>query len=263
MKPVSLSQLENAVIKPGFEKHLKPLIMYRGNVTLGQAHRMWNLMVASMEQDCAVSDITQRLQHNPDFSHLCGPDKVKPMGAIASFVGRMLDNPKVMQEHSHLEDYVRGLLPPYKMRGPPSRVSETTYRSRNIGAGGWRILRSRPSDYAGNIKPTEAKALVYPFLIHDGGKPEHILLKKVNAAVPKYLDPETRADICQDLMVGILCGDFDVDDLNLPAKEMTKRVQQMFPTKYGPLSLDAIMPGTDDFRLIDTISNEDSLWARI
>lgn len=111
--------------------------------------------------------------------------------------------------------------------------------------------------------PAQSGLIVYPFVIHDGGKPEHALIRKVNAAVPKHLDPETRADICQDLVVGILCGDFAEDDLSLPTKEVTKRVFQMFPTKYGPLSLDEIVPGTDSLRFIDTISNEDSLWERI
>ena len=99
--------------------------------------------------------------------------------------------------------------------------------------------------------------------ITDGGKPEHRLVKLVNAAVPKHIDADTRADICQDLLVGILCGDFSEDDLFLPAKQMTRRVMQMFPTKYGPMSIDAEIPGTDGFRLIDTLAEEDSLWASL
>lgn len=263
MKPVSLSQLENAIIKPGFEKHLKPLVMYRGNLSLGDVHRMWNLLISAMEHEATVSDVTQRLQHNPDFSQLCGPEGRRQAVSLYSFAGRVFDNPKVMAEVSGLRDFLEWMIPPYKRFGGLQRVSETTYRSDHMGAGGWRRLGKREKHLTGgNVRQT-TNEIVYPFLIHDGGKPEHILLRKVNAAVPKYLDPDLRADICQDLMVGILCGDFSPDDLNLPAKEMTKRVKQMFPTKYGPLSLDAVMPGTDDFRLIDTISNEDSLWARI
>lgn len=262
MKPVSLSTLENAVIKPGFEKQLKPLVMYRGNMTLGRAHRLWNLLVSGMEQNCTSSDITQRLWSNPQFSHLCGVERPITSQFLTSFVVRLLDNPKVLQEDRHLEDYVRSLFPSYRLHAPPQRVSETTYRSDCMGAGGWRRLGKREKHLTGgNVK--QQASIVYPFLIHDGGKPEHDLLRRVNAAVPKYLDPELRADICQDIIVGILCGDFAEDNLTLPAKEMTKRVQKMFPTKYGPLSLDAIMPGTDDFRLMDKISNEDSLWERV
>jgi hypothetical protein len=263
MKHVSLSILEDKIVRPGFEKHLKPLVMYRGNMTLGRAHRLWNTMLSGMEHEATFSDITQRLVHNPDVSQLCGSESKVTGQYLTSFCIRLLDNPKVLGEIPGFHEYIDWMLPFYKRHSAPQRVSETTYRVRNMGAGGWRRLGKREQHLTGgNVKQT-TKGIVYPFLIHDGGKPEHILLRKVNAAVPKYLDPETRADICQDLMVGILCGDFSEDDLNLPAKEMTKRVQKMFPTKYGPLSLDAVMPGTDDFRLIDTLSTEDSLWARI
>jgi hypothetical protein len=260
MKPVSLSKLENAVVKPGFERHLKPLIMYRGAMTLGQAHRMWNLIVSGMEHEATFSDLTQRLQLNPDYSHLCGPEKKKQATAIRGFLSRLELNPGVMGEMPGLPDYVGWLGGP---RFDLTPVSLTTYRpDRNNGAGGWRVAGKRQRRLTGgNIK--QQAPIVYPFLIHDGGKPEHDLVRRVNAAVPKYLDPDLRADICQDIIVGILCGDFSEDNLTLPAKEMTKRVQKMFPTKYGPLSLDAVMPGTDDFKLIDRISNEDSLWAHL
>lgn len=259
MKPVSLSTLENAVVKPGFEKHLKPLVMYRGAVTLGQAHRMWNLLASGLLHEANRRDIKETLQLNSRFSHLCEPDKKKSDMALYGFLSRLEDNPDVMAELGGMSDYVRWLG---GHRFPLIRVSEITYRSRNMGAGGWRRLSRRDAHLPGsNIR--QSAPINYPFLIHDGGKPEHDLLRRVNAAVPKYLDPNLRADICQDIIVGILCGDFDEDNLTLPAKEMTKRVQKMFPTKYGPISLDEIMPGTDDYRLIDRISNEDSLWERI
>ena len=72
-------------------------------------------------------------------------------------------------------------------------------------------------------------------------------------AVPRNIMGDLRADICQDLAVGILCGDFSQDDLKLPAKEKMRLLRKMFPDKYGPISLDAIVPGTDNLRLIDTI----------
>lgn len=304
MKQVPLSALESKIIRPGFEKHLTPLLMYRGNLSLGRAHRLWNLLVSAMEHEATYSDITQRLVMNADYSQLCGPDKPVTLSGVRGFVGRLIDNPLVMGEMPGLSGYVRELLPWYK--GPPqlARVSEESRRSRNVGVGGWRTFEDRrpvatplPKNWnnlalrksnaeliellgvSQNIisrwrRETGLKAvvrdaraearpaLIYPFLIHDAGKPEHDLLRKVNEAVPRYLDPELRADICQDLVVGILCGDFSVDDLGLPAKEMTRRVRKMFPDKYGPLSLDAIMAGTDDLKLLDTIADDHNIWDR-
>lgn len=348
MKHVPLAALEPKIIRPGFEKHLRPLLMYRGAVTLGRAHRMWNLVVSGMEHEATISDITQRLQ-GPNYSNLCCPEKRKEAVSLYSFLGRLSNNPAVMGEMAGLAEYVDWLG---GFRPSLCPVSEITHRSRHVGAGGWRTFvddrfgppppaefsavalgKSVPwaaetygcSDFIarrwfselgldpvhGNIIPLpddftdfaareinadlqaryevsypvirrwraltgvervrEKKAprlavprsapLAYPFLIHDGGKPEHDLLRRVNAAVPHHFDANMRADICQDLIVGILCGDFSEDDLYLPAKEMTKRVFRMFPDKYGPISLDAIMPGTDDFRLIDTLADEGRDWA--
>ena len=262
MKQVPLAKLEDKIIRPGFERHLRPLLMYRGNVTLGRAHRMWNLVVSGMEHEAGLSDLTQRLQLNPELSQLCMPERKKEALAIRSFLSRLQLNSPVMAEMPHLSEYVWWLNPSGPFGLTP--VSEFSPRSRNLGAGGWRTFRApqRPRRPGSNLRDVRPQ-LVYPFLIHDGGKPEHDLLRRVNAAVPRHFDPNTRADICQDIMVGILCGDFDPDNLTLPAKEMTKRVMKMFPTKYGPLSLDAEMPGTDGFRLIDTISEDDSIWERI
>jgi hypothetical protein len=243
MSPVSLKKLEGAVIKPGLEKHLVPLTRYKGGLNLGRAHRLVNLLVAAMEQDCNLPDITQRLQRNPEFSHLCGPDKAIQNLGLYGFLSRLEDNPKATQNIPYLFDYVRGLG---GHRFELQRISEAQIRARNSNRGS--TAKSTP--------------LLYPFLIHDAGRPEHDLLKKVNAAVPKGLSPDLRADICQDLIVGILCGDFSEDDLALPAKEMTRRIYKMFPTKYGPVSLDATL-GSSDLRIIDTLTDEDSLWAHI
>lgn len=276
MREVSLEALAGAVILPGIEKHLTPLLAYRGNLTLGRAHRLFNLVVSAMEHDASTADITQRLLHNPEHSQLCGPEKpVQHMG-LCGILSRLEDNPSVLALVPHLSEYVRGLG---GFRYSPTRVSPTTSRRREMGAGGWRVFVPKPRKVkavkeprraskartatrlpGSNLRGRVTESIVYPFLIHDGGKPEHDLLRRVNAAVPKHFPPEMRADICQDLIVGILTGEFPEDDLRLPAKEMTKRVTKMFPTKYGLASLDAEMPGTDGLKLIDTFSTEDGLW---
>lgn len=299
MKHVPLSTLESVVIKPGFEKVLKPLVMYRGTLSLGQAHRMWNLIVSGMEHEADLGDLLDTLPLNQRFSHLCCPDKKKSRMALYGFLSRLRDNPLVMAEMSGVASYV-AWLGGHRFRLTP--VSEVTHRRRSMGAGGWRtfvddraVARPVPPEFraiaakksnqalmrrfgasiyhvgawrretgiiAPNERPLANPTIVYPFAIHDGGKPEHVLLRKVNAAVPKYLDPDLRADICQDLIVGILCGDFDENTLTLPAKEMTRRVQRMFADKYGSMSLDQMIDdrGTT---MMDTLTEEDSLWANL
>ena len=116
-------------------------------------------------------------------------------------------------------------------------------------------------------KPKKPRAasdpvLVYPFLLRDRGTPEHILMRKVSDVVPKWLPPDRRADICQDMIVAILCGDLDEATLDLSAKEFTKAVLKQHPTMFGDLSLDAPI-GDSDWTIMDTLSTEDSIWNRV
>lgn len=260
MKHVPLTKLEDKIVRPGFDKHLKPLVMYRGTMTLGRAHRLWNTMVTAMEHEASHSDITQRLLHNPEHSHLCGSETKLTLTGLYSFCGRLLDNPNVLANEPHLGEYVQWMLPRHKRGFTLERVSETTHRRRNIGAGGWRTFRGRQGLSGVKIE----KVLEYPFLIHDGGKSEHTLLKKVTDAVGRSLPPDQRADACQDLIVGILSGEFAEDDLTLPAKEMRKRIMRFCQNKYAEVSLHDSVPGTEgDLLWIDVFSEEDSLWNKI
>jgi hypothetical protein len=325
MKHVPLHRLEAAIIRPGFEAKLEPLLRYKGNQSLGRVHRLWNLFVSGLEHEATAADITQRLVGNLDYSKLCGPEKIVQASSLYGFAGRLLDNPAVLGEVPHLKEYIEWVIPPYKIfhlakiAAPPEGFAEAA-KGKSVGwameeyrhdyrlvrrwfdecgiapvHGGlipipekWHSIAPRQNNLemarrfgvscgvvarwrnetgvvcrAPRRQSVPAGSLIYPFVIHDGGKPEHDLLRKVNAAVPKHFDPETRADICQDLVVGILCGDFDVNDLSLPSKEMTRKVIRMFPTKYGPLSLDAVIDGTDGLTLMDSLTEENSLWARL
>lgn len=294
MKNVPLDKLTNKIVRPGIEKHLTPLLAYRGQLTLGRAHRCWNLMLSMKAHECTIADATQRLMMNGEFSQLCLPEKPLQHLSLRSFISRLKLNPDVMKLEPGLEEYVWWVDPRPGFQLTP--VSPISHRSRHKGAGGWREVVLRPRgpgklpkpecfdkwvegktareavarygrsiavirrwfDEAG-IRPANplkaTQLLSYPFLIHDGGRPEHILLKKVNDAVPRHFRPETRADICQDIVVGILCGDFEEDDLDLPAQEMVRKVLQMFPTKYGPLSLDALIPGSKT-PFVDLLADE-------
>lgn len=116
------------------------------------------------------------------------------------------------------------------------------------------------------IKPVRIRVvgpeLQYPFLAGKARTPEHLLVQKVNAAVSRYLPPDRRADICQDLLVAILCGDLDESVLEDSAKEFTRRVLRQHPTVFGDLSLDAPI-GDTDLTIMDRLSTEHSIWNHI
>lgn len=106
-------------------------------------------------------------------------------------------------------------------------------------------------------------ALCYPFMPPTATRrPEHELLRMINEAVPHGVPEDRRADICQELAIAILIGEADTANLQVEWMKMYHKVYAMHPTIYAPLSLDAPVLGTENLRLIDTLSNEDSIWER-
>lgn len=317
MKHVALLTLEAKIIRPGFEEHLKPLLRYRGNLSLGRVHRLWNLVLSGMEHEATSADITQRLVLNPAYSQLCCPEKPVSSISLSSFRSRLVDNPRVMAEAPGLEEYLDWIIPPYKRIGPLERLSDPPdgfaaaverrsvawaareyQTSREICERWFRetglvstALKRRPDSFDTaargkslgwaverydvgyavarrwfeevRIEPTltrVAPKLVYPFLIHDGGKPEHALLRKVSSVVPLGIEPSLRADMCQDLIVGILAGDLAEGDLLLPSRELARRIWQSAPARYSDRSLDEVI-GDGNFTLMDTLADEGRDWA--
>lgn len=388
MKRIALASLTNELAKPGFERELVPLLMYKGNQTLGRIQRMWNLTVAMMMHEAeSLSEGITHLHMNDEWSQLCQPDRRVQHCSMNGFLNRLRGNPRVSDLVPGLTEYVEwihpypwtyervaleatrsrcawwrvfvpkrtGPLPPpdgfaevaegkpnaelaelfgvskyhvakwkhlfgievYERSPmePPLDFEQNALAERNyeleqrysvsspiiarwrmetgiecqkawarksalsppanfyeLANGKSQLWAQRHYDRSPNVikrwfKETGAEPAVlappclnYPYLVHEGRGPEHELLLLINAAVPKHLHPDLRADMCQDLAVGCLTGDFDKDDLHLPAREVVKRVARMFPTKYGPISLDAPI-GESDFRLLDTLIDEGRDWA--
>jgi hypothetical protein len=257
---------------------------------------MWNLVVSGMEHEATISDLTQRLQKNGSYSQLCCPNAVKQKMAICSFLSRLEDNPKVMALIPGLDEYVDWLG---GWRFDLTPVDEVSHRSRNVGAGGWRSftdarIKPPPPEFAELARrmtsteltkhfnvgfqtianwrrkigiqpfrraPERPQALLYPFLIHDAGRPEHALLRKVNAAVPRSMEPSLRADVCQDLIVGILAGEISEDVLHLPSSELTRRVWKFAPSRYGDRSLDEALSSDGETTFMDMLVDEGRDWA--
>lgn len=122
----------------------------------------------------------------------------------------------------------------------------------------------RPDLKYGGHSSGRRQALCYPFLPQMTRRlPEHELLRLINDAVPREIPEDRRADICQELAIAVLIGDVETTGLANAWQPMFHKVYKQHPTVWAPLSLDAPIPGTDDLRLIDTLSTEDSIWNRI
>ena len=248
MKPVKLADIENDIVRPGIEKMLLPLAMYRGSVSLGNVQRKWNFAIAMMHAEAENYGDGVKLSNNGDYPHLCEPvTKVQHL-TMRSFFSRLRLNPRVTDNIPHLTEYVKWVCPEGFGLTPVSLYTSRT------DAASWRIFRKSPK--GPRVSPKE---IFYPYVIHkpnhdDGGAYDMMVL--VNNAVPKGLPDFLRADICQDLIVGLLSGEISKDELKGKVKGYTRKVFEMHPMKYGHLSLDAPLYSDSDRTLADIISSD-------
>lgn len=272
MKTTTVNALLKEVDRPGIDKHLVPLLYYRGQQSLGNIHRYWNFLLAMREQEALTMSDGTRMSRNGDYAHLCGPHTVLQMTSLRGFLSRLIDNKPVADNVPGLHDYARLLLPsPFSL----TRVSpEASYKT----AAPWRtytpkriIIRDREGDWCpipglrgpytkNNLvsrildkekaeKNSAPLTLFYPFAVHDPGRPDEgfELTKLVNSVVPKHLPADRRADICQDLIVAILTGEISRESVKDSVRSFTSKIMKLHPTKYGDVSMDALIGDDDDF----------------
>lgn len=82
------------------------------------------------------------------------------------------------------------------------------------------------------------------------------LMEAVARALPPGLPDFAKADVSQDLLVSLLEGSLKLPDLRAAVKGHLTAYWKMHPTLFGPLSIDAPIPGTDGLTIADTLSNE-------
>lgn len=196
--------LSDIIVRPGIEKRLWPILLYRGVLNRGQAHRMWNLALLMMASEAETLADGLKLLANPAFNQLCGPVRTPPKFTMNNFFGRLWDNPDTTDLIPHFTEYVRSL------ELGPSRLTPVPLETNAITCAEWRISLHPNPRKPWDFKPEHgAKQLFYPYMVHDVTKPDdgHDLVKLVNEAVPPGLPEQWRADVCQEMVLGILSGD--------------------------------------------------------
>lgn len=237
MIPVKIEKLQNEIIKPGIEKHLVPLLHYRGHADLGKVHRYWNYLITMKEQECDTLSQGVKLFHNPKFAHLCGPEVDIRYRGIHSFISRVIHKPNVANNVDGMLDYLHYLC--RKPKDRPFRLIDVSEVSRDKNHAFWR--KQTGAESKGIITPKTTGSFFYPFLVHEPSKKDEgfELTKLVNAAVPKWYPADRRADICQDMVVALLMGEITKEDLKENVGSFVSKVMKMHPTKWGHMSLDA------------------------
>lgn len=248
---ISLNDLKEAVIQPGIEKHLEPLLLYRGSLQMGKVKRLWNYVQLMKLAGSQSASEAVKLFHNPDVPHLLGPStKYLPLLSIETFLSRMHDHLDIAAAIPGLPEYIREQIAFRKFNltkiSAADRRSRLSFR-REAGDREWengapqRTLENRKRAH---IRDAERpKDLFYPFMIHDPQDDASELVKFINTVVPRGLSPDLRADVCQEMLLAVLSGEISREDAHDKRYEMMKRVMRMNGISDRALSLDAPMPG--------------------
>ncbi len=79
------------------------------------------------------------------------------------------------------------------------------------------------------------------------------IVAAVSAALPRYLEPDMRDEVMQNMVLAVLEGSLSIDDTVGSAGKYIGMYRRQYG-RYGTVSLDAPLSGTDDLRLIDTLA---------
>lgn len=107
----------------------------------------------------------------------------------------------------------------------------------------------------GNVKQTRTQDNRWPFLNEDRSEADK-LVALVNGAVPRGLPEQIRADVCQDMILGVLTGDITEEGLERQVQKFLRRHYKAVETPFMAVSLNQPVPGTDGQSWGDILSNE-------
>lgn len=249
-----MNYLTDLIVRPGIEKKFGPLLLYRGRMNYGHAHRLWNGVLLMMASEAETLADGVKLFNNPNFSQLCGPVRAPQKITMNSFIGRLTDNPRVTKLIPGLTDYIKSLGLGECTLTPVDRFSEERF------CAPW---RKSIHPHAGEEPPErgipKSQQLFYPYMVHDKESPDEgaALVKLVNSVVPGTLPEDIRADVCQDLIIGILSGDIAPGRVHDFVEEHVSKAFKVNPTRFEgtgfKTSMNLPITGTDDRYLVDTV----------
>lgn len=245
--PVAFDRIASKIVAPGIEKHLIPLLHFRGSADIGRVHRLWNLTLALKETEVETTSDAMALVNHPKFAHLCEPRNAPGVTSLNGFWSRLIDKPVVCNLEPGLHDYVRSmirfkfnLMPVSEVAGHTGHAWWRTYKPRD------RLTpEERAKREAERLRP-RATELMWPYIAHDPKKTDvggTDIVALVNSIVSKNIPEENRADICQDLILAVLEGKYSVDDIRDNPKKYISAVRDTSPWKYEWVSMDAPLFG--------------------
>lgn len=220
-----MNYLSDLIIRPGIQKYFRPLLLYRGNMGYGHAHRLWNMAVLMMAAECETLADGFKILHNESFTQLCGPVHIPGRMTMAGFFGRLWNSPDVMRVMPGLTEYVKSL------ELGPCHLTPVELESDKQFVAPWRVSNHPDFDTQAERPENGIRNLFYPYIAHD---PKRLddgtkIVMLVNKLVPKYLPEGIRADACQELVVGLLSGDVPADKAHEWVAEYVRKIYRLHP----------------------------------
>lgn len=118
--------------------------------------------------------------------------------------------------------------------------------------------RNAKAKPAQKVRAAPREQLAYPYRAAERSP----MLASIMKLIPKGQHPDVIADLCQDLTADICAQVVTLEQLadRKVMRRYVTRANRQVLGEYGLLSLDAVIPGTDSLKLIDTIDSETSIY---
>lgn len=137
----------------------------------------------------------------------------------------------------------------------PRNILQTSYE---IGVS-YKTAYSWAKSFAvllGNIKQTRrTRDNRWPF-VNDDRTEAHKLVTLVNGALPRHLPEQIRADVAQDMILGVLTGEITEQGLELQVRKYLRKHYKTVETPYLAISLNQPVPGTDGRNWNDILADD-------
>lgn len=224
----AVSRILEFLAIPKDDKQFIPLLLFRGNGTIGRMQALWNFCKTMELLDLKTTAEVLRLsQASHDLTHRCGLHAPPQRSALSGFMSRVFNADFApLKSDPRLHDYMRSFASDNKLwlfqLTPISSTAE------------WKTRRAWRQFPRLKHKPMTEH---WPFL-HKEAARDHLHIMMVDQLVPKGIPEQWRQDMCQDLFVAILTGELKPEHLSEDgARHYIKKVWREHPYKYGPLSL--------------------------
>lgn len=206
MKELNYTKLKSELANPYWQQSLSPLWLKFNGAHTPHRHRANFLCVYSMFlTECETFREGRALLKSDEMFHVCGRHSLPDGPVLMMMSGRISATPSLANRYIGFADYLRML-------------------------GGF---EAQPR---GHWRESKEEVLQYPY-IRGEVKGEQTMLLEIHKLLPKYLPPDHKGEICQDIFVALLSGETTMANLPDHIGRYVKAARKNMP-EYGTISLD-------------------------